>query len=66
MGNFQLFDGLFEPLVDLVRCRPAVAFVPLTIRWLGVGDTQKVEEAILLSDRVFVMELVNGKTVTIW
>jgi NitT/TauT family transport system permease protein len=41
MGNFRLFEGLFEPFVDLVRYMPAVAFVPLTILWLGVGDTQK-------------------------
>lgn len=41
MGNFRFFEGLFEPFVDLVRYMPAVAFVPLTILWLGVGDTQK-------------------------
>ncbi len=41
MGNFRLIEGLLEPLVDLVRYMPAVAFVPLTILWLGVGDTQK-------------------------
>jgi NitT/TauT family transport system permease protein len=41
MGNFHFFEGLFEPLVDLIRYMPAVAFVPLTILWLGVGDTQK-------------------------
>jgi NitT/TauT family transport system permease protein len=41
MGNFRLFEGLFEPLVDLVRYMPAVAFIPLTILWLGVDDSQK-------------------------
>ena len=41
MGNFRLIEGLLEPFVDLVRYMPAVAFVPLTILWLGVGDTQK-------------------------
>lgn len=41
MGNFRLFEGLLEPFIDLVRYMPAVAFVPLTILWLGVGDTQK-------------------------
>lgn len=41
MGNFHFFEGLFEPLVDLIRYMPAVAFVPLTILWLGVGDMQK-------------------------
>ncbi|HAJ36560.1 MAG TPA: ABC transporter permease [Chloroflexi bacterium] len=41
MGNFRFFEGLLEPFIDLVRYMPAVAFVPLTILWLGVGDTQK-------------------------
>jgi len=41
MGNFRLFEGLFEPFIDLVRYMPAVAFVPLSILWAGVGDTQK-------------------------
>jgi NitT/TauT family transport system permease protein len=41
MGNFRFFEGMLEPFVDLVRYMPAVAFVPLTILWLGVGDGQK-------------------------
>lgn len=61
MGNFQLFEGLLEPFVDLVRYMPAVAFVPLTILWLGVGDTQKFailfigiffQEVLLIMDNV--------------
>jgi NitT/TauT family transport system permease protein len=61
MGNFRIFEGLFEPLVDLVRYMPAVAFVPLTILWLGVGDTQKFailfigvffQEVLLIMDNV--------------
>ena len=61
MGNFRLFEGLFEPFVDLVRYMPAVAFVPLTILWLGVGDTQKFailfigvffQEVLLIMDNV--------------
>jgi len=42
MGNFRFFEGLFEPIIDLVRYMPAVAFVPLTILWLGVDDQQKI------------------------
>lgn len=41
MGNFRFFEGLFEPFIDLVRYMPAVAFVPLTILWVGVDDSQK-------------------------
>jgi NitT/TauT family transport system permease protein len=61
MGNFHFFEGLFEPFIDLVRYMPAVAFVPLTILWLGVGDTQKYailfigtffQEVLLIMDNV--------------
>lgn len=61
MGNFHFFEGLFEPFIDLVRYMPAVAFVPLTILWLGVGDTQKFailfigtffQEVLLIMDNV--------------
>jgi NitT/TauT family transport system permease protein len=61
MGNFRFFEGLFEPFVDLVRYMPAVAFVPLTILWLGVGDTQKFaiifigtffQEVLMIMDNV--------------
>jgi NitT/TauT family transport system permease protein len=41
MGNFRFFEGLFEPLIDIIRYMPAVAFVPLSILWLGVDDSQK-------------------------
>ncbi len=61
MGNFSFFEGLFEPFIDLVRYMPAVAFVPLTILWLGVGDSQKFailfigtffQEVLLIMDNV--------------
>jgi NitT/TauT family transport system permease protein len=64
MGNFRFFEGLFEPLIDLVRYMPAVAFVPLTILWLGVGDSQKF--AILFIGTFFqqvLMIMDNVKTV---
>jgi NitT/TauT family transport system permease protein len=41
MGNFRFFEGLFEPLIDIIRYMPAVAFVPLSILWMGVDDSQK-------------------------
>ncbi len=61
MGNFRLFEGMFEPFVDLVRYMPAVAFVPLTILWAGVGDSQKIwilfigtffQEVLMIMDNV--------------
>lgn len=64
MGNFRLFEGMCEPFIDLVRYMPAVAFVPLTILWAGVGDTQKF---IILFIGIFFQEVLlimdNVKTV---
>jgi NitT/TauT family transport system permease protein len=61
MGNYRLFEDTFEPFIDLVRYMPAVAFIPLTILWVGVGDTQKFlilfigtffQEVLLIMDNV--------------
>jgi NitT/TauT family transport system permease protein len=61
MGNFRFFEGLLEPFIDLVRYMPAVAFVPLTILWAGVDDSQKFiilfigtffQEVLLIMDNV--------------
>ena len=61
MGNFKLFEGMWEPFIDLVRYMPAVAFVPLTILWAGVGDNQKIlilfigtffQEVLMIMDNV--------------
>jgi NitT/TauT family transport system permease protein len=61
MGNFKLFEGMFEPAIDLVRYMPTVAFVPLTILWAGIGDEQKFlilfigtffQEVLMIMDNV--------------
>ena len=50
-----------EPLVDFVRYMPVVGFVPLTIIWIGIGDSQKwsivfigtfFQEVLLVMDNV--------------
>lgn len=61
MGNFKLFEGMLEPFIDLIRYMPAVAFVPLTILWTGVGNSQKIlilfigtffQEVLMIMDNV--------------
>lgn len=61
MGNFKFFEALFEPPIDFIRYMPAVAFVPLSILWAGVGDTQKFvilfigtffQEVLMVADNV--------------
>jgi NitT/TauT family transport system permease protein len=41
IGTFRPAEAAIEPPVDFIRYMPAVAFVPLTIVWVGVGETQK-------------------------
>ncbi|MFM2479148.1 ABC transporter permease [Celerinatantimonas sp. MCCC 1A17872] len=40
-GCYGFFKSVVEPLVDFIRYMPVVAFVPLTILWVGTGDIQK-------------------------
>lgn len=41
IGSLRGWEAAIEPVVDFVRYMPVVAFVPLTIVWIGTGDTQK-------------------------
>jgi NitT/TauT family transport system permease protein len=41
IGTYRFWEAALEPLIDFIRYMPVVAFVPLTIVWSGVGDTQK-------------------------
>jgi NitT/TauT family transport system permease protein len=41
IGTYRVWEAALEPLIDFIRYMPVVAFVPLTIVWSGVGDTQK-------------------------
>ncbi|UJA19387.1 ABC transporter permease [Thermoleophilia bacterium SCSIO 60948] len=41
IGTFRKAEAAIEPTVDFIRYMPAVAFVPLTIVWVGVDESQK-------------------------
>lgn len=41
IGAYPIWEAAIEPLVDFIRYMPVVAFVPLTILWIGTGDAQK-------------------------
>jgi NitT/TauT family transport system permease protein len=74
MGNFRLFEGIFEPFIDISRYLPVVALIPLTILWAGIGDMQKFlilfigtffQQVLMIMDCVkqVPMRLINvGKT----
>lgn len=42
MGMFPAVRKLLDPLVELVRPIPPIAFIPLAILWFGIGEASKV------------------------
>lgn len=42
MGWFNVFEGLVRPIFEMIRPMPAVAWIPLTIFWFGIGLSGKV------------------------
>lgn len=42
MGTFYSMDSLFAPIVGTVRYMPVMAFVPLIIIWVGLGEVSKI------------------------
>lgn len=41
MATSNRVEAAIEPFADFVRYMPVVAFVPMTILWVGIGDLQK-------------------------
>lgn len=61
IGTLRPFEAALEPPIDFFRYMPAVAFVPLTIVWVGVGESQKYliifigtffQQALMVMDNV--------------
>ncbi len=42
MGWFYTIEGLARPIFEMIRPIPAVAWIPLTIFWFGIGMSGKV------------------------
>jgi ABC-type nitrate/sulfonate/bicarbonate transport system permease component len=42
MGVSSTLRGLVEPLIELLRPVPPIAFIPLAILWFGIGEISKV------------------------
>jgi NitT/TauT family transport system permease protein len=41
IGTYRAAEAGIEPAIDFIRYMPAVAFVPLSIVWVGVDESQK-------------------------
>ncbi|MFC5466947.1 ABC transporter permease [Lederbergia graminis] len=42
VGYFSLFEKLMDPLIQAFRAIPSLAWVPLFILWMGIGEPSKV------------------------
>ena len=42
MGWFSLAEGMARPIFEMIRPIPAVAWIPLTIFWFGIGMSGKI------------------------
>ena len=42
MGWFNIAEGLFRPIFELIRPIPPIAWIPLTVFWFGIGLAGKV------------------------
>ena len=42
VGYFSLFEKIMDPLIQAFRSIPGLAWVPLFILWLGIGEASKV------------------------
>lgn len=42
MSSYRIVNALSEPIIDFIRYLPVPALVPLTVFWLGIGETSKI------------------------
>jgi NitT/TauT family transport system permease protein len=42
IGSYRPVQAFFEPVVEFSRYLPAVAFVPLVLLWVGIGEGSKI------------------------
>lgn len=42
MGLNRWFEGAFEPIIEFYWPLPPLAYLPLVIIWLGIGETSKI------------------------
>ena len=42
LGTYRPVQATLEPLIDFIRYMPAVAFIPLVMLWVGIGESSKI------------------------
>lgn len=58
MGVNRIFRGIFDPPIEFYRPIPPLGYLPLTIIWLGIEDTQKI---VLIYLAVFAPMALNAR-----
>ncbi len=61
IGTLRPVQAFFEPLMEFARYLPAVAFVPLVLLWVGIGEGSKI--AIIWIGTFFQMVLMTADDV---
>ncbi|MCB2017185.1 MAG: ABC transporter permease [Hydrogenophaga sp.] len=61
IGSYRAVQALLEPLTDFIRYMPAVAFIPLVMLWIGIGEGSKI--AIIFIGTFFQMVLMVAEDV---
>lgn len=61
IGTYRTVQALLEPLTDFIRYMPAVAFIPLCMLWIGIGEAAKI--AIIFIGTFFQMVLMMAEDV---
>ena len=42
VGTWRLLEKLVEPMIELLRPIPPLAFLPMMVLWFGIGETSKI------------------------
>lgn len=59
MGLSKIVRGTMDPIIELYRPVPPLAFIPLIIVWMGIGDQGKI---FLLFLAVFSIMVINARS----
>lgn len=41
MGTSETLKAIFDPILSIIRPLPALSWIPLSMLWLGIGESQK-------------------------
>jgi len=58
MATNRVFRGIFDPPIEFYRPLPPLGYLPLTVIWFGIGETQKL---VLLFLAIFAPIVLNTR-----